>query len=117
MIKETRSKPSLDLDGVPAGQWSRAIKARHRLIMDKSFPEKSILDGKPIPIYLFALCTDDPLGKRMPAYDSPADAFAAKCDLAIFVMAQVRKDELAAPASAAPPTNPGAADRSPRNRL
>jgi hypothetical protein len=104
---------SLDLDGVPAGQWNRAIKARQRLIMDKSFPEKSILDGKPIPIYLFTLCTDDPQGKRMPAYDSPTDVFAAKCDLAIFVMAEVRKDEFAAPASAAPPAKTGAAIEAP----
>jgi beta-lactamase regulating signal transducer with metallopeptidase domain len=95
-----------DLDGVPAGTWSRPVHGQRTISEDLLPPDVSA--GTRLPIYVFKLCSDDPEGKRsklVPRYESSAAEVAKATDLTVLVMAEIRRDD-STPPPPSPPAQP-----------
>lgn len=95
-----------DLDGVPAGTWSRSVHGQRSISEDLLSLDVSA--GTQVPIYVFKLCSDDPEGKRsklVPRYKSSAAEVAKATDLAVLVMAEIQRDD-STPPPPSPPAQP-----------
>jgi hypothetical protein len=93
-----RIRLSADLDGVPAGTWSRSAHGQ-RSISEDLLP-LDVSAGPRLPMYVFKLCSDDPEGKRsklVPRYQSSAAEVAKATDLAVLVLIEIQRDDSTPP--------------------
>ena len=93
-----RIRLSADLDGVPAGTWSRSAHGQRSISEDLLPLDVSV--GPRLPMYVFKLCSDDPEGKRsklVPRYQSSAAEVAKATDLAVLVLIEIQRDDSTPP--------------------